>query len=107
MHRIILNYPNKVDHKFQRRFDNRKEFIRIATNSQNGMNSGLQSNNTSGATGVSWNKRKDKWRAQIQLDGRTINLGDYHDFDEAADARKQAEIEYFGEYRYNIQNINY
>jgi hypothetical protein len=107
MHRLITNCSNDmdVDHKFHDHWDNRKEFLRIATRSQNGMNSGLQSNNTSGVTGVYWNSKNEKWRAQITINNNKIQLGSFDNFEEAVEIRKQAEIEYFGEYQYkNIKS---
>jgi hypothetical protein len=35
----------------------------------------MYSNNTSGYTGVSWNKTSGKWRAQVRDNGRLKDLG--------------------------------
>jgi len=106
MHRVIMNPPDDIDidHIFGKttRNDNRKENLRIATRSQNGMNSGLQSNNTSGVTGVCWSNEKEKWKVRIGVNYKTINLGYYDNFDEAVEVRKDAEIKYFKEYRYKL-----
>jgi hypothetical protein len=37
----------------------------------------IQSNNKSGYRGVTWDKRNNKWRASIGVDGKAINLGRY------------------------------
>jgi len=102
IHRLIMNCPDNmdVDHKFHDTLDNRKEFLRIVTTSQNGMNKVLMSNNTSGVTGVCWHSRDEKWVARIIVNGKVINLGQYDNFEDAVDVRKEAEKEYFGEYRY-------
>ena len=34
--------------------------------------------------GVSWNKQKKKWQAEIRIDGKNKGLGYYHDEKEAA-----------------------
>ena len=34
--------------------------------------------------GVSWNKQKRKWQAEIKINGKSKNLGSYHDEKEAA-----------------------
>ena len=51
--------------------------------------------NTSGVTGVSWNKRRGKWEAYIQLQGQKIHLGLYDKIEDAAKARARAEEDYF------------
>jgi len=102
MHRLITNCPDdmEVDHKFHDHWDNRKEFLRIVTRSQNQMNIGLKSHNTSGITGVSWMEKYGKWQAYININGKRINLGYYDDFQDAVRARKEAEEKYFGEYKF-------
>ena len=102
MHRIITNCPEDmdIDHIFHNKFDNRKEFLRIVTRSQNQMNLSLKSNNSSGVTGVHWGSRDEKWIAQIGINNERICLGYFDDFDEAVQVRKDAELKYFGEYRY-------
>lgn len=55
----------------------------------------LQSNNTSGATGVTWDKSRKKWRAYIRFKGKIYHLGRYADKDEAIAIRKEAEEKIF------------
>ena len=100
LHRIIMNCPNNkdIDHIDGKPLNNRKYNLREATNSQNMMNRKLQSNNTSGVTGVIWDKHKEKWRAQIKINNKNICLGRFINFDEAVQVRKDAEKEYFGEF---------
>jgi len=107
MHRLVTNCPDnmEVDHEFHEPWDNRKEFLRIVNRSQNEMNNSLASNNTSGVTGVSWHNQSGKWIAQIGFNNTLINLGYFDDFDEAVEVRKNAEIEYFGEYRYKEKTL--
>jgi len=102
MHRLVMNCPDdmEIDHEFHDEWDNRKEFLRIVTTSQNQMNRSLQSNNTSGVTGVYWSESCEKWRAQIKINQKQIYLGVFDNFDEAVEVRRQAELDYFGEYRY-------
>lgn len=104
MHRLVMNCPEnmEVDHIYHINHDNRKSELRIVTKSQNQMNKVLLSNNTSGVKGVYWNKEKEKWHAQITVNNKRINLGYFNILQDAADVRKQAEIEYFGEY--NLKN---
>jgi len=102
MHRLVMNCPDdmEIDHIFQNRNDNRKEFLRLATRSQNEMNINLRSHNTSGVTGVNWSNKREKWQSQIGINRKIIFLGYFDDFDEAVQIRKEAEIKYHKEYRY-------
>ena len=58
----------------------------------------LRKNNTSGYTGVQWNKRKGRWVALITFKGKTYNLGYYDKIEDAAEARRDAENRIFGEF---------
>lgn len=107
LHRMIMQ-PEKnkeVDHINQRRYDNRKDNLRIVTTSQNQMNVAVRKNNTSGISGVNWDIATNKWRARICVDGKRISLGCFDDFNDAIQARQCAEKKYFGDYRYD-NNIN-
>ena len=55
----------------------------------------LRCNNTSGATGIDWMPRKQRWRASICFKGRRRYLGSYTRFEDAVKARKRAEEELF------------
>lgn len=106
LHRLIMNCDNNnlyIDHIHgnKTRNDNRKSNLRTATPSQNTMNKPLLKNNTSGVTGVSWNKRKGEWESYITIDGKRKGLGYFSNFDDAVAARKDAEEKYFGEYSYD------
>ena len=87
---FIPNPENKpcVDHINNNKIDNNVNNLRWATRSENQHNHKLSKANTSGVKGVSYDKRKKKWKAQIKLDGISIHIG-YFDTIEAA---KQAGI---------------
>lgn len=53
--------------------------------------------------GVSYSKTDNKWRAGIEVDGRSINLGHFESEDEAALAYNKAAKKYFGEMGYQNQ----
>lgn len=55
----------------------------------------ISSNNTSGITGVSWDRRRRKWTANIGFKGKNIFLGAYEHKESAIKARKEAEEKYF------------
>jgi len=85
--------------------DNRKVNLRLATRSGQRANVGLCSNNTSGVTGVSWYRQRNKWRARIIVNGKQKHLGYFDDFDEAVKERQQAEIKYYGKFRHDPTNV--
>lgn len=64
-----------IDHRYGNRSDNRLEMIRPATRSENGCNTKLYSNNTSGYPGVTFDKATGKWKAQITVRGKHHYLG--------------------------------
>lgn len=103
MHQIILPDAIEVDHIHgkETRNDNRKENLRPCIHQENMMNIGLRGNNTSGVTGVCWNKRRQKWTSWITYKNNVIRLGLFDKFEDAVKARKEAEEKYFGEWSYD------
>ncbi len=109
LHRLIMNTKEKewVDHIDHDRFNCQKYNLRLCTGQENCINKGIQSNNTSGIPGVSFNKRKNKWRAYITIDRKQKHLGYFDDIEDAKTIRLEAEKKYFGEFAPNIRgNIN-
>ena len=104
LHRFLMNCPDDmvVDNINHDKLDNRKSNLRICTRQQNNLNINVRSNNTSGCTGVSWNKKCSKWRAYIFLNRKQLESGLFNNFDDAIRFRKKLEIKYFGEFR----NVN-
>lgn len=102
-HRLVMNVTNpliQVDHIYHRNNDNRKSQLRLVTNQQNQFNVSKQKNNTSGHTGVYWHKKHQQWEVLLQYNGKLNYLGLYDNIEDAIDARRKAEMKYFGEYRY-------
>lgn len=95
------NDKRLVDHVNHNKKDNRKSNLRIVSYSQNLMNKDKPKKNTSGVTGVCWDKRRNKWRSYITINGKQISLGSYFIFEDAVKARKEGERVYFGEYSYD------
>jgi hypothetical protein len=62
------------------------------------VNHNLQSNNTSGTTGVSYDKSIHSWRADIVFQGRRFRLGARRDKEEAIQLRKEAEKRIHGNF---------
>ena len=95
-HRIIWKMetgedPVEIDHINGVRDDNRWSNLRSVTPSQNSRNKAIRSNNTSGYQGVSWDKKKEFWKAYITIGGKRVHLGSFKNFDDAVSARKAAE----------------
>lgn len=85
-HRLAFLYmtgdwPSEyVDHADGDPSNNAWANLREATRSQNMHNVGILATNTSGAKGVSWNKREKCWRAYIRCDGKQLQLGSFASF---------------------------
>lgn len=99
--RFILNCLDKsfdIDHKNLNKLDNRKCNLRIATRSKNCMNKALQSNSTSGYKGVSFDRKVNKYRSYIKLNGKLLHTGFFVNPIDAAIAYNKAAIKHFGEF---------
>jgi len=112
-HRICWAIANskepadQIDHINGVRIDNRICNLREAKNSQNGKNMSISKRNTSGVSGVSFDKINQKWRAYIRVDGVHLNLGRWPSIKQAKLARIGAEKKYFGEWaRSKYENSN-
>jgi hypothetical protein len=104
-HRVIWEMHNGpiekgfiIDHIDGDHLNNRIENLRITTASQNNMNRKTPSNNNSGVTGVGFRSREQKWIARININGKRKQLGVFDTLEAAAQARKKAELKYYGEY---------
>lgn len=93
--------PKYIDHIDGNRLNNHINNLREATNSQNCMNRGKQSNNTSGHSGVGWRKNRNRWDAKIKINGKVIGLGFFKEKEDAIKARKDAELIYFKEFTHH------
>lgn len=110
MHRLCMDLNDSnllVDHIGGKntRNDNRKNNLRVCSNSENIMNTGVRKNNTSGTTGVCLIS-PNTWNAYIQAYGEKYNLGYFKNKQDAIAARKEAEEKYFGEFRFNTLTNN-
>lgn len=58
----------------------------------------IPSNNTSGFRGVNFEKRRNKWKARLMIDGKEIYLGYFVNKEDAINAYKEGLIKYGREY---------
>jgi AP2 domain-containing protein len=98
LHNLLAPDWEFVDHADGDGLNNCRHNLRDGSGFRNNANKRMSRNNTSGYKGVSWDKRKSKWRASIRGDGRPIFLGNFGTPEEAAHAYDEAAIRYFGEY---------
>ena len=100
-HRIIMlmefgfyGEGYEVDHINHNRSDNRLINLRFVTVTNNRRNQSVSSKSTTGITGVYFNKKTNKFVAQIKVDKQVYYLGSYETIEEAAEARKEAGIRF-------------
>lgn len=80
-----------VDHINGDRSDNRWQNLRPASRATNMRNARRYRNNKSGFTGIAWQEKTQKWRAEIKANGKQRYLGVYDKFWQALATRKIAE----------------
>lgn len=83
-----------VDHKDHNRLNNKKKNLRLVTHLENSKNTSIRKDNKSGMVGVSFCKSTEKWRVNINHNGKCINLGRYKYINEAIEVRKKANKRY-------------
>lgn len=100
MHRLITNAQKGqfVDHINHNKLDNRRENLRVCSQSQNGGNSIMSKNNTTGYKGVSFDKKSQNYHAYIMLNRKRINLGRFDNAKDAAIAYDIKAKEIWGEF---------
>ena len=103
VHRLValsflpnLDAKPMVDHIDNNILNNNVLNLRWSTRIQNGQNRQLNKNNKSGQKGVSWDKKANKWRAQITIDGIVVNLGLFINIEDAKQARITKANKVFG-----------
>ena len=72
--------------------------LRTCTPAENSQNQAIPKNNTSGLKGVCWDKRNKRWLAQIQMNGKRIQLGRFSTPEAAHAAYCRAATLYHGEF---------
>ena len=83
-----------IDHINGLTDDNRIENLRVATSQENMRNLKKSMTNTSGVVGVGWDKSRGLWWSYITVGGVMKNLGRFVCFEQAVEARHDAEKVY-------------
>lgn len=111
MHRLIDGCDDpalEVDHFNHNRHDNRKENLRRLTPSENQHTKGLNKNNTSGITGISYCKRDHEYQASVAKNGITYFKA-FKDKEDAIKWRINISLELYGDkspyHKYNEEKI--
>lgn len=95
-------WPTKeIDHKNRNSLDDKIGNLRLASDSQNLVNSRMHSNNTSGFKGIHWDKSRKRWLVSIGFQGKTILVGRFKSIDDARTARTEAFVRYYGEFAHD------
>lgn len=107
MHWIIAGKEN--DHKDRNPLNNRKDNLRKASSAENAQNHSKRKDNTSGITGVTFNKRMEQWQVCININKKRVHLGYFINKEDAIITRLQAEAQYYKEFapqRYLFEKYN-
>lgn len=96
MHYLIVG--KNFDHKDRNPLNNRKYNLRDPGSCGNAQNHSLRKDNTSGISGVNFDKRRGLYIARIQENNKRISLGYFENKDDAILARLEAELKYYGEF---------
>lgn len=107
MHKVLLAACGQSygDHKDGNGLNNQKSNLRPSTPSQNGGNTPMKKNNTSGFKGVFWDKRSRRWYSRITKDRKNLHLGMFPDRLRAAVAYDKAATELFGQFAKTNQSM--
>lgn len=84
----------EVDHIDHDPSNNKWDNLRLVDKLTNMHNLPKYCNNTSGKAGVTYRKDRDRYRARIMVQGKSIHLGNFKTFKEACAAQDHAKVKY-------------
>jgi hypothetical protein len=85
---------HEIDHINHNKEDNSIANLRDVPHAENQRNKPRHSDNSSGYTGVQWNKVIRKWVATVCSEGKSIHLGCFDIKEDAVAARSSANVKY-------------
>jgi len=89
---ISGDWPNVIDHNDGNGVNNKWLNLNDVSHAENTRNQKLHITNSSGVSGVTYRKDREKWRVRISIDNKMTPLGSFDDFFEAVCTRKSAEV---------------
>lgn len=100
LHRFITDCPKgmEIDHIDGNGLNNQKKNLRICTHTENCRNIKVRKTSKSGYKGISWDKENLKWRANIQYEGKYLNLGRFDKIEEAIEKYNNTAEKLFGSF---------
>lgn len=99
MHRLILGFPDKiVDHADMNGLNNQRNNLRLASTQQSASNRHGNINSTSKYKGVSLDRTKNLWHAQIMTNKINKHIGFFKNEVDAAVAYNEVAIKSHGEF---------
>ncbi|WP_096978476.1 HNH endonuclease signature motif containing protein [Escherichia coli] len=91
MHNGPIPVGYEVDHLDHIRSNNKLNNLRLVTRKENQRNQKLHKRNTSGFSGIYWEKAINKWRVRIMgNNGKSLSFGCFNNKDDAIAARNKA-----------------
>jgi hypothetical protein len=113
LHRFLINPPPGmlVDHKNGRIWDNTRANLRICSRAENNRNSRKKIYKQDPENprlvcefpGVNWYQPRQKWRANVCVNGKLTHLGYFVDPIEAAHVAHEARLKYYGEFAPRVE----
>lgn len=91
-------WPTEIDHWDRDKLNNRWSNLREATSTQNKANRLVQRNSATGVKGVSLCRVTGRYRADIRVAGKSMNLGRRDTIAEASQLYAEAALVHFGEF---------
>jgi uncharacterized protein YpiB (UPF0302 family) len=101
-----IDQKESIDHINKNKKDNRLCNLRLASPQQNQQNYDIMRSNKTGVKGVSYVKKKKKYKVTIGVNNKNIHIGMFSKLKDAAVARYKAEEQY-GFTKFNAESSSY